>query len=115
MSQVFAVAAQWRDLGIRHTVPDHITINEYLPGQTIDWHIDSPGSGPIITVLSLESKALMGLRYPNKTEPEHIQPIQRLPERSLLHMTEKERWEMEHCIFPVEKHRWSIVFRKGTE
>lgn len=111
MSQVFAVAAQWRDLGIRHTVPDHVTINEYLPGQYIDWHVDSPGSGPIITVLSLESPATMGVR--NKDDKDIYEFV--LPERSLLHMTEEDRWDKEHCTYPVEKHRWSIVFRKGTE
>jgi alkylated DNA repair dioxygenase AlkB len=88
---------------------DHVTINEYMPGQYIDWHIDSPGSGPIITVLSLESKALMGLKGDDKDE---IQIV--LPERSLLHMTGEDRWDKKHCTYPVDNHRWSIVFRKGT-
>jgi alkylated DNA repair dioxygenase AlkB len=95
-------------------LPDHVTINEYMPGQYIDWHVDSPGSGPIITVLSLESPALMELRPTNKDERDGYEKIS-LPERSLLHMTEHDRWEREHCIYPVEKHRWSLVFRKGTE
>lgn len=104
---------EWERLEVDQEV-DHVTINEYLPGQYIDWHIDSPGSGPIITVLSLESSATMGLRPEDKTILDGDQTLS-LPERSLLHMTDFERWEMEHCTYPSEKHRWSIVFRKGTE
>jgi alkylated DNA repair dioxygenase AlkB len=103
------VGLEWRSMGMKAELPDHVTINEYMPGQYIDWHIDSPGSGPIITVLSLESKALMGLKGDDKDE---IQIV--LPERSLLHMTEEDRWDKKHCTYPVDNHRWSIVFRKGT-
>src|SRR5678810_642647 len=28
--------------------PDSVSINEYHAGQSIDWHVDSPSSGPII-------------------------------------------------------------------
>jgi alkylated DNA repair dioxygenase AlkB len=114
MSLVYGVAAQWRDLGIHHTVPDHVTINEYMPGQYIDWHIDSPGSGPIITVLSLECTAKMGLKWTPEGETQERSELISLPERSLLHMTEEDRWDKEHCTYPVDSHRWSIVFRKGT-
>jgi alkylated DNA repair dioxygenase AlkB len=104
---------EWSTLGLDQQV-DHVTINEYLEGQYIDWHIDSKGSGPIITVLSLDSRAYMGLRIPGSMRPEDIKPLYRLFPRSLLHMTDEERWDMEHCTFPAEAHRWSIVFRKGT-
>jgi alkylated DNA repair dioxygenase AlkB len=106
------VTYQWRENGITDAV-DHITINEYMPGQYIDWHVDSPGSGPIITVLSLESPATMGLRPEDKTILDGEQMLS-LPERSLLHMTGFDRWQMEHCTYPSDRHRWSIVFRKGT-
>lgn len=90
--------------------PDHVTINEYAKGQSIDWHIDSKTSGPVITVLSLLSPATMGLQDVNGQELHYP-----LPERSLLQMSDKERWEDKHCIFPVENLRFSIVFRKGTK
>jgi alkylated DNA repair dioxygenase AlkB len=90
--------------------PDHVTINEYHKGQFIDWHIDSKGSGPVITVLSLLSDATMGLKDDKGQEVQHFLPV-----RSLLQLTDKERWNYKHCIFPVEGLRFSIVFRKGTK
>lgn len=89
-------------------VPDSIAINEYLPTQSIDWHIDSRTSGPIIVVLSLMSEAVMGLRY-DKARRDII-----LPPRSLLLLSGEERTIWEHCIYPVKKRRYSIIFRKGT-
>lgn len=96
--------------GLLSERPDHMTINEYHPGQSIDWHIDSKTSGPIITVLSLLSDATMGLKHASNQEVQHP-----LPARSLLQMTDKERWEDKHCIYPVDSLRFSIVFRKGTK
>ncbi len=88
-------------------VPDHITINEYHPKQSIDWHIDSKGSGEIITVLSLECDAVMGIKEP---EQKII-----LPARSLLQLSGSDRWDKQHCIYPVPSHRWSIVFRRSND
>jgi alkylated DNA repair dioxygenase AlkB len=90
--------------------PDHVTINEYHKGQAIDWHIDSKGSGAVITVLSLLSDANMGLRDDKGQEVQHLLPV-----RSLLQLTDKERWDYKHCIYPVDSLRFSIVFRKGTK
>lgn len=90
--------------------PDHITINEYMKGQSIDYHVDSKSSGDVITVLSLLSDATMGLRNNKGQEVQYL-----VPARSLCQMTEKERWEDQHCIFPVPELRYSIVFRKGTK
>lgn len=87
---------------------DHITINEYHKGQGIDWHIDSKGSGQIIKVLSLESGAILGVK------DEEVELKYLLPTRSLLQMDGDDRWNKKHCIYPVDSHRWSIVFRKGT-
>jgi hypothetical protein len=39
--------------------PDAVTVNEYLAGQRIHPHIDAPEAGPVITVLSLLSPAVM--------------------------------------------------------
>jgi len=90
--------------------PDHITLNEYHKGQSIDWHIDSKTSGDIITVLSLKSDATMGLRDVLGQEVRY--PV---PARSLCQMSGKERWEDRHCIYPVDSLRYSVVFRKGTK
>lgn len=108
------VGEQWTDIGY-FEIPDHVTINEYHKGQSIDWHIDSKKSGPIITVLSLESEAIMGLRTPGNFNNKDAKPYYPIPVRSLLHMTEGDRWDKQHCIYPVSDHRWSLVFRKGTE
>jgi alkylated DNA repair dioxygenase AlkB len=90
--------------------PDSITINEYHPGQCIDWHIDSPSSGPVIVVLSLLSEAGMGLKQEGDNEILYI-----LPPRTLVVMTDEHRTEWKHCIYPVHSKRFSMVFRKGTK
>lgn len=92
--------------------PDHVTINEYQIGQSIDWHVDSKTSGPIITVLSLNSDAIMLLRDKNDHTTRRVVI---LPARSLLTMDGIERWDWEHTIEPVPDLRYSIVFRKGTK
>jgi hypothetical protein len=50
----------------------------------------------------------MGLR--GKEQTTHI-----LPPRSLLHLTGDDRWEKEHCIYPLVDTRYSLVFRKGEK
>lgn len=93
-----------------YELPDSLSINEYLKTQSIDWHIDSLTSGPVIIVLSLMSTANMGLRNIKTNENQTII----LPQRSLLILSEEHRYEWEHCVYPVEDHRFSIVLRKGT-
>lgn len=100
------VSKEWAKT--EYGIPDHITINEYHKGQGISWHIDSPTSGEIISVLSLKGPATMQLR--KGTDILQYE----LPSRSLLQMTGEHRWEWEHCILPVPQRRFSIVFRKGT-
>ena len=80
-----------------------VTINVYKPKSFIIPHRDSPTSGEVITVLSLGSAATMRLSD-GKT-------LEMLP-RSLLEMSGKARWELEHEILPVQDHRVSIVFRR---
>lgn len=96
------------DEGLSPELPDSVTVNEYMEGQIIDWHIDSMSSGPVINVLSLSSAARMGLRKGDERKEYLLNP------RSLVHMSEEERYKWKHCIYPVEKRRYSIVFRKGT-
>lgn len=105
----FRVTYIWKQIILIGKV-DHVTINEYHKGQSIDWHVDSKSSGPIITVLSLKSDAIMGLKDVQGQEVQY--PI---PARSLVQMTDKERWDDKHCIYPVEDLRYSIVFRRGTK
>lgn len=102
------VAEEWLPFQVPGRIPDSITINEYHKNQGIDWHIDSATSGPVITVLSLLSDAEMGLQSPDKKQSKIL-----LPQRSLLLLTDEERWKWKHCIYEVAKPRFSIVFRKG--
>lgn len=98
-------------LGYLQEKPDSVSINEYHANQSIDWHIDSPSSGPIISVLSIQSDAEMGLRKKGQKEV----TIYPLKARSLLLLDGDERTLYEHCIYPVKVARFSIVFRKGTK
>lgn len=43
--------------------PNSITINEYMKGQSIAPHIDLPDGGPVVTILSLLSPAVMLFEY----------------------------------------------------
>jgi len=91
--------------GLLPAIPTHITINEYLPGNTIAPHIDKPESGEVITVLSLLSEAEMVLS--NGEEKKTLL----LPPRSLLQLSGDERWVWKHSILPLNNKRYSIVFR----
>lgn len=97
------------DQGIVPELPDHLTINEYRKGQSIDWHVDSPTSGDVIVVLSLLSPAVMGMKRGSEEKKYSLLP------RMLTIMTEEHRWEWKHCIHPVQDTRFSMVFRKGTK
>jgi alkylated DNA repair dioxygenase AlkB len=85
--------------------PDAVTVNEYLAGQRIHPHIDAPEAGPVITVLSLLSPAVMVFTCGDaKFEIG-------LPPRSLVQMRDVIRTDWYHAILPVEATRYSIVFR----
>jgi len=90
--------------------PDSITINEYLKGQGIAPHVDSKGSGEVISVLSLLSEATMVLTKHGE-QPHFI----KLPARSLVQMRDEVRWKWSHAIKPVAATRYSIVFRCSKE
>lgn len=85
--------------------PESVTINEYLAGQGITPHIDSKGSGEVITVLSLLSSAEMVLS--NKK----LQHTVELPPRCLCQMRDEIRHIWQHSVKPVASTRYSIVFR----
>lgn len=97
------------ELGLVTQQPDSVSINEYDAGHTIAPHIDSRASGDVITVLSLDSSAVM--RF---TRPKHEPICVTLPQRSLVQMRGELRLIWEHEILPVPAHRYSIVFRCST-
>jgi len=86
-------------------LPDSVSINEYLRGQSIALHIDNPASGRIVTVLSVESPATMiFVRDQARFAIE-------LPPRSLVQLHDEIRTEWQHAIEPVVRRRYSLVFR----
>jgi alkylated DNA repair dioxygenase AlkB len=96
------------DEKLLNTRPDSVSINEYEKGQTIQPHVDSKNSGPIITVLSLESAATMRFNYERETFDVE------LPPRCLVQMRDDIREKWLHSILPVPGHRYSVVFRRAA-
>ena len=89
--------------------PDTININEYLPGDFISPHIDRVASGPVITILSLNSPATMKFT----DGKEHFELV--LMPKMLIQMRNIIRWQWRHSISPVENNRYSIVFRNKLD
>lgn len=87
------------------TLPDSVTINEYLKGDIIPAHVDAPAGGPVITVLSLGGHATMLLKRQEKSY------TVALPPRSLLQLRDELRYKWTHEITPVAATRYSVVFR----
>jgi len=87
---------------------DSVTINEYMPGQRIDWHIDNLMAGPVIYVVSLLSDANLDFRYGGTTES------YLLPRYSLVKFGGDKRYKWEHSVIVKEK-RYSIVFRNSKK
>lgn len=86
---------------------DHVSVNEYYRGQEIPWHIDSPGSGEEITVLSLLSGGVLEFR--KGKERINIET----PQRALLCFSGPLRWDWEHRLWASQK-RYSVVFRNSA-
>ena len=89
--------------------PDSITLNQYLQKQVIKPHIDDPGGGPAITVLSLVTPATMVF-----TREKRAFSIE-LPARSVVQMRDEIRYNWKHEIRPVADTRYSLVFRSSRE
>ena len=85
--------------------PDSVTLNEYLAGQGISPHIDSKGSGEVITVMSLLSDARM--KFERNGNSFYVD----LPRRSLVQMRDEIRHHWRHSVDPVQADRYSLVFR----
>jgi alkylated DNA repair dioxygenase AlkB len=86
--------------------PFGIAINQYKKGQKIGAHIDKPISGPIVTILSLNSSATMIFKR-NGYNNINID----LSPRSIIQMQDEIRNEWTHEILPVKDTRISIIFR----
>jgi alkylated DNA repair dioxygenase AlkB len=93
--------------GLLLSKPNSISINEYLPGNSIAPHIDSLESGQIITIISLLSDAIMVF---SKNDEQYKITI---PSRSIMQLKDEIRFEWKHSIEPVKLKRYSIVFRNG--
>ncbi|KAG7398329.1 Alkylated DNA repair protein alkB 8 [Phytophthora boehmeriae] len=101
-------------------MPDQITINEYLPGQGIAYHLDTHSAfTTTIATLSICSEVVMDFRHPDGVRHEGVL----LPARSLAVMSGESRYKWEHAICPrtfdvidgkqvSRQRRISITFRK---
>lgn len=88
--------------------PDSVSINEYLPGNQIAPHTDSPRSGPVICIVSLLGSCDFII------EGSGIKRTIEFPRRSLFILSGIIRDKWKHSVPPVKEQRYSIVFRKGT-
>lgn len=73
-------------------IPNQIIINEYLPGQGINAHIDSLIFEDTIATLSLLSPIEMEFKYKTNEFEEYLLP------RSLYVMKDDMRYKYTHCI-----------------
>lgn len=88
---------------------DSVTINEYHPGQSIDFHFDLPSSGQEIHVLSLLGRGDVIFRnHKQHTITQSLEP------RSLLTMKDDLRWKYQHSAIAHEL-RYSVVFRNSKD
>ena len=95
--------------GYLNDIPDAVSVNEYLIGQGIEQHIDSVASGPIISILSLGSDAIMKFEQKEKSLSFDI------PARSLIQLKGEARDKWTHGIEPVKNIRYSVVFRCSAD
>ncbi|MEO1013973.1 MAG: alpha-ketoglutarate-dependent dioxygenase AlkB [Pseudomonadota bacterium] len=75
---------------------DQAIVNEYLPGQGIAPHVDSPAFCDVVASLSLGSATVMAF---DDSETERRTELS-LPPRSLLVLTGQARWRWRHGIAP---------------
>jgi alkylated DNA repair dioxygenase AlkB len=87
---------------------DSVTVNEYYPGQRINWHIDFPIYLEKIFIISLLSDA--DLKFRNKGNIISY----KLPRFSLVEFSDDLRYKWEHSLVAPEK-RYSVVFRKSKK
>ncbi|NDD84183.1 hypothetical protein EBZ38_07905 [bacterium] len=98
----------------RHVVtnkPDAININEYITNDYIAPHVDRRASGPIVTILSLNSSATMLFQKNINNEQFEIELLPKM----IIQLRDTIRWLWKHSIYPVKNTRYSIVFRNKNE
>jgi hypothetical protein len=89
---------------------DSVVFTKYQEGKDMRWHTDSLEAGPVIYILNVYGKAILGFRDENNNEKEKVE----MNNADLLILSGEERMKWQHCVYPVEKERVSIVFRKRT-
>jgi alkylated DNA repair dioxygenase AlkB len=85
---------------------DSVTINEYYPGQYIDWHIDKPYDNTPVIIISLLSDAVLKFRKEKDILSFAV------PKNSLTIFQDELKTDWQHSLLAEEK-RYSIVFRNS--
>lgn len=85
---------------------DSVTINEYLTGQSIPFHIDREQGGETINVISLLSDAVIKFKKGFDMRKYFM------PRYSLVQFSGDLRWNWRHSVQADEK-RYSIVLRNS--
>lgn len=103
--------------------PNHVLVNEYLPGQGIDPHEDGPIYYPCATIISLESEIVMdfyakGANSGTSSEIRQYCGSLLLEPRSLLIMQDSAYHDYLHGIeesFYVKKGPWLLNYSSDKE
>ncbi len=85
---------------------DSVTINEYYPGQRLDWHIDKPEGGKEINILNLVNSCPIYFKRGMKTFAINLEP------RELFIFGGELRYKWQHMVNP-DRYRISVVFRNS--
>lgn len=103
------------DRGLVSMRPTSVSVNEYRKGQGIVFHVDTPSSGDVISILGLHSDVIMLFtRGWTSSRPSlgHAEFSLPFPRRALVQIQgECRRLPWLHGIPPVTEDRISIVFR----
>ena len=84
----------------------HVTVNRYLPNDTIPFHTDNHEAGEIITIVSLGGSCNMLFKNNKHTLTYEV------PNNSLIQFMDELRWKYKHSVSDIKETRYSIVFRK---
>ncbi|KZO97482.1 hypothetical protein CALVIDRAFT_497232 [Calocera viscosa TUFC12733] len=87
-------------------MPNHVIVNEYLPGQGIFAHKDGPAYYPTVATLTLQGHAVMHYHAPLSSTPAHSLLLE---PRSLVITTGELYTEYSHSIDAAEKDDFAAV------
>lgn len=99
---------EWLAPMLDQTGFNSITVNEYLPGQSIGLHMDSKWFGPRISVINLAADCVLLLEAPTNSDSEAVV----IPRRSFYVLSGEIRSKWLHGTMPSTQTRYSIVFRQ---